>query len=100
MRGLESHHEQGWVTQKGSEVMHSKQRKWAILAAIGSLSGLATLFLFRSIPIAAGSATAFILMIIVIKHLAIAAIIGSPLIGVFQSIKSSLREHCPWRPQP
>jgi hypothetical protein len=56
-------------------------------------------FLFRSIPIAAGSATVVILMIIVIKHLALAAIIGSPLFGLFQSIKPKLREHCPWRPR-
>jgi hypothetical protein len=80
--------------------MDHKQRKRAVLAVTGSLSGLAALFLFRSIPIAAGSATAVILMIIVFKHLALAAIVGSPLFGVFQSIKPKLREHCPWRPRP
>jgi hypothetical protein len=80
--------------------MDRKQRKWAVLAVTGSLSGLAALFFFRSIPIAAGSATAVILMAIVIKHLALAAIIGSPLFGAFQSFKPKLREHCPWRPRP
>ncbi|MHB8812172.1 MAG: hypothetical protein ACYDAE_02815 [Steroidobacteraceae bacterium] len=78
--------------------MDRKQRKWGVLAVTGSLSGLAALFLFRSIPIAAGSATAVILMIIIIKHLALAAMVGSPLFGLFQGIKPKLREHCPWRP--
>jgi hypothetical protein len=87
------------LISKDSEVMDRKQRKWAILAVTGSVSGLAMLFLFRSIPIAAGSATAVMLTIIIIKHLALAAIIGSPLFGIFQSIKPKLREHCPWRPR-
>jgi hypothetical protein len=80
--------------------MDRKQRKWGVLAATGSLSGLAALILFRSIPIAAGSATAVIVMIIVIKHLALAAIVGSPLLAAFQSLKPKLREHCPWHPRP
>lgn len=87
------------VYTRGGEVMNRRQRKWAVLAAGGSLSGLAVLFLFKSIPIAAGSATAVILMIIVIKHLALAAIIGSPMFSAFQSIKPKLREYCPLRPR-
>jgi hypothetical protein len=50
-------------------------------------------FLVQIDPDRAGSAIAVTLMIIVIKHLALGAIIGSPLFGVFQSIKPKLREH-------
>jgi hypothetical protein len=80
--------------------MDRNHRKWAVLAVAGSLSGLATLLLFGSIPLAAGSATAVVLAILAIKHLALAAMIGSPLLGLFRSIQPKLREHCPWRPRP
>jgi hypothetical protein len=79
--------------------MEQRQRKWIVLSAVGTLSGLATLLIFRSIPLAAGSATALVVMVIAIKHLALAAILGSPAFGVFQSIKPKLREYCPWPPQ-
>jgi hypothetical protein len=75
--------------------VNSRQRKWAILGAAGTTSGLAMLLLFRSIPIAAETATAVILAIIVLKHLALAVIVGSPLAVLFQNIKPKLRSHCP-----
>jgi formate hydrogenlyase subunit 4 len=76
--------------------MNSRQRKWAILATAGSISGIVMLLLFRSIPTAAGTATAAIPAMIVLKHLALAAIVGSPLAALFQSIKPKLRSRCPF----
>lgn len=76
--------------------MKSRQRKWAILASAGSIVGLAMLLLFRSIPIAAGTATAVIVAIVILKHLALAIIVGSPLTAVFKSIKPKIRSHCPF----
>jgi hypothetical protein len=76
--------------------MKSRQRKWAMLAAAGSIAGMAMLLLFRSIPIAAGSATAVVVGIIILKHLALAIIVGSPLTAVFQSIKPKIRSYCPF----
>jgi hypothetical protein len=76
--------------------MKSGWPKWTMLALAGSLTGLAMLLLFRSIPIAAGSATAIIVAIIVVKHVALAIIVGSPLAALFQSIKPKIREHCPF----
>jgi hypothetical protein len=76
--------------------MSSRQRKWVILAVAGSISGVAMLLLSRSIPVAAGTATGIILAIIVLKHLALAVIVGSPLAALFQNIKPKLRSHCPF----
>jgi hypothetical protein len=76
--------------------MKSRQRKWMILAAAGSITGTAMLLLFRSIPIAAGTATAVIVGIILLKHVALAIIVGSPLAAVFQSIKPKIRSYCPF----
>jgi formate hydrogenlyase subunit 4 len=74
----------------------TRRRKWAVLAISGSISGVAMLLLFRSIPIAAGTGTAVILAMIVLKHLALAIIVGSPLAALFQNIKPKLRSHCPF----
>jgi hypothetical protein len=49
----------------------------------GSIIGMAMLLFFRSIPLAAGTATAVIVSIIVIKHVALAMIVGSPLAALF-----------------
>lgn len=76
--------------------MNNRQRKWAILAAVGTITGTAMLLLFRSIPVAAGTATAVIVGIIVVKHLALAAIVGSPLAAVYQGIKPKIRSYCPF----
>ena len=72
-----------------------RQRKWAILAAAGSVIGITLLLLFRSIPVAAG-ATSVVVAIIVLKHLALAMIVGSPVTAAFQSIKPTIRSHCPF----
>lgn len=76
--------------------MRGRQKKWAILATVGSISGIMMLLLFRSIPLAAGTATGVIVAIIVLKHLALAMIVGSPLAAMFTSIKPKLRSHCPF----
>lgn len=76
--------------------MNKRQKKWMVLAAAGSMAGIAMLLLFRSIPVAAGTATVVIVGIILLKHLALAIIIGSPLTAVFQSIKPKIRSWCPF----
>lgn len=76
--------------------MNSGQRKWAILAAAGTITGMAMLMLFQSIPIAAETAATVIMVIIILKHLALAMIVGSPLAAMFQSIKPKIRAHCPF----
>jgi hypothetical protein len=76
--------------------MNRRQRKWAILAMAGSITGMAMLLLLRSMPLAAGTATAVIVGIIVIKHVALAMIVGSPLAALFQSLKPKIRAHCPF----
>jgi formate hydrogenlyase subunit 4 len=76
--------------------MNRKQRKWALLAMAGSITGMAMLLFFRSIPLAAGTATAIIAGIIVIKHVALAMIVGSPLAALFQSLKPKIRVQCPF----
>ena len=60
------------------------------------LAGMAMLLLFRSIPIAAGTASAVIIGIILLKHLALAILVGSPLTAAFQSIRPIIRPWCPF----
>ena len=76
--------------------MTRRQKKWAILAISGSISGIIMLVLFRSIPMAAGTAASVIVTTIILKHLALALIVGSPLAALFQGIKPKLRAHCPF----
>jgi hypothetical protein len=75
--------------------MTSRQKKWVILAAAGSVSGVAMLLLLQSISIATGTAMGVIVAIIVLKHLALTFIVGSPLAILFRNIKPKLRSHCP-----
>jgi hypothetical protein len=51
---------------------------------------------FCSNPLAAGTATAVIVGIIVIKHVALAMIVGSPLAALLQSLKPKIRAQCPF----
>ncbi len=67
-----------------------------MLAAAGSVAGLVMLLLFRSIPVAAGTATTVIVSIIVLKHVALAMIVGSPLAAMLRGIKPKIRSHCPF----
>jgi hypothetical protein len=76
--------------------MNRRQQKWMMLAAAGSISGIAILVLFRSIPIAAGTGIGIIIGIVVLKHLALALIIGSPLAVMFRRIRPTIRSHCPF----
>ncbi len=85
-----------WAIGEPSRAMNSRQRKWAVLAATASITGIAMLMLFRSIPIAAGTATTVVVAMIVLKHLALAMIVGSPLAAMFQSVKPKIRPHCPF----
>jgi ABC-type Fe3+ transport system permease subunit len=73
-----------------------RQRKWAILAVAGTTVGIAMLLLFRSISAAAGTATGVVVAIIVLKHVALAMVVGSPITAAFQSVKPTIRSHCPF----
>ena len=77
--------------------MDERQRRhrWAALGIIGLASGLIMLLIFRSIPIASTTAAATVIGIIVLKHLALAIAVGSPLAAFFKSIRPALRAHCP-----
>jgi hypothetical protein len=83
------------MSKKGPR-MNSRQRKWALLATAGAITGVAMLLLFRSIPIATGTATGVIVAIIILKHLALALVVGSPLVAAFENIRPKLRAHCPF----
>lgn len=58
--------------------MTKRTRKWLILGIVGLASGVLTLLLFRSLPMASGSAALTIVAVIAAKHLALAAAAGSP----------------------
>lgn len=73
-------------------LMNRRQWKSAALAAVGTIAGIVALLLIRSIPIAAGAAATFVVALIVLKHLALAIIVGSPLAAVLPKIRS----HCPF----
>jgi len=72
-----------------------RQHKWLALGIVGLISGLLMLYLFRSIPIASTTAVA-VIAVIVLKHLALAVAVGSPLVVFFKSIKPTLRDYCPF----
>ena len=74
------------------------KRKWLILGAAGFASGLATLLLVRSLPVASGTAGIVIVSIIAAKHLALFVAAGSPLAAAFQFLKPKIRPYCPWAP--
>jgi hypothetical protein len=76
--------------------MRSRRWKWGVLAAAGSIADVAMLLLFRSIPIAAGTATAAVFGIIILKHFALAIALGSPLAAIFKGVKPNIRRYCPF----
>jgi hypothetical protein len=73
-------------------------RKWLILGITGLASGLFTLFVFRSIPMASGTAAIAVVSLIAAKHLALFIAAGSPLAAVFHILKPRVRAYCPWAP--
>jgi uncharacterized membrane protein YjjP (DUF1212 family) len=73
-----------------------RRRKWVVLGIVGLISGLFMLYFFRSIPIASTTAAAAVIVVIVLKHLALAIAVGSPLAAFFKSIKPTLRDYCPF----
>ena len=79
-----------------STKLSRRKRKWLILGAAGFLSGLVTLLVFRSIPIASETAAMTLVAIVAIKHLALALVGSSPLGALFHSVKPTLRAHCPF----
>jgi hypothetical protein len=83
--------------------MHDQQRrrnrKWLILGAAGFAGGLVTLLIFRSLPMASGTAAATIIALIVVKHLALVIAVGSPMFALLQQVKPTLRAYCPWGPE-
>lgn len=52
------------------------------------------LLLFRSIPMAAGTAATVVIAVVALKHLALAIAVSSPMAALFQSLKPRLRELC------
>jgi uncharacterized membrane protein YjjP (DUF1212 family) len=82
-----------------NESQRKRNRKWLILGGAGLASGLIMLLVFRSITAASGTAAATIAGIIVLKHLALAVAVSSPIAALFQSVKPTLRAYCPWASQ-
>jgi hypothetical protein len=78
---------------------HRRIRKWLILGITGLASGLLTLFVFRSIPMASGTAAIAVVSLIAAKHLALFVAAGSPLAALFQMLKPKVRPYCPWAPE-
>jgi len=80
--------------------MNDKQRthKWLILGATGLASGVVTLLIFRSIPMASGTAAITLTLLIAAKHLALAVAAGWPLAALFEILKPKVRPYCPWAP--
>jgi hypothetical protein len=76
-----------------------KKRKWLILGSAGVLSGTATILLLRSLPIAVGTAAGVMVGIVLLKHVALALAVGSPMATLFQSMKPRIRAYCPWAPE-
>jgi hypothetical protein len=73
-------------------------RKWLIMGTLGCAAGGASLLLLKSLPIASGTAISTIILIVVLKHLALALMAVSPLAALFQTLKPAIRRYCPWPP--
>jgi len=73
--------------------------KWLLVGIAGLASGLLALLLFRSIPMASGTAAVAFVSLMVAKHLALAVAAGSPLAALFEIFKSNARPYCPWAPK-
>jgi hypothetical protein len=69
------------------------------MGASSLLTGLLTLLLFRSIPMASGTAAIAVVSLIAAKHLALFVAAGSPLAALLQMLKPKLRPYCPWAPE-
>ncbi|MGD0193060.1 MAG: hypothetical protein ABSD74_20175 [Rhizomicrobium sp.] len=73
-------------------------RKWLIMGLVGSASGAVTLFVFRSIPMASGTAMLAVIALVAAKHVALAIAVGSPLAALLQSIRPAIERYCPFAP--
>ena len=78
---------------------HRRTHKWLILGIAGLVSGLLTLLLFRSIPMASGTVAIAVVSLIAAKHLALFIAAGSPLAALFEILKPKVRPYCPWAPK-
>jgi hypothetical protein len=80
---------------------HQRKRhhNWLIVGIAAGAIGLLMMFTFRSIPMAFGAGVAMTVAIIVLKHLALAVVIGAPMLAFPRSIKTTLRAYCPWAPR-
>jgi uncharacterized membrane protein HdeD (DUF308 family) len=75
--------------------MHERRnRKWFLLGAGGLLSGVAALLVFRSLPMASGTAVTTVVAIIALKHLALFVAVSSPVAATLQTVKPRLRAIC------
>ena len=81
-----------------NEKMRRRIRKWALLGTAGLVSGLVMLLIFRSLPIASGTAAIVIFAIIALKHVALFVAVSSPAIVLFRTLKLMVRPYCPWAP--
>jgi hypothetical protein len=82
-----------------SEEQQRRNRKWLILGTAGLISGLVMLLIFKSVPIASGTAATVIVAIIALKHLALFVAVSSPAVALFQTLKLKARPYCPWPPE-
>lgn len=82
-----------------NEKQRRRNRKWLILGGAGLISGLLMLLVFKSIPMASGTAATVIVAIIALKHLALFVVVGSPTLALFQTLKLKVRPYCPWPPE-
>jgi hypothetical protein len=76
-----------------------RNRKWLILGGVGSISAFIVLLIFRSIPMASGTAALTVITIIGLKHLVLFIAVSSPAVALFQSVKPKLQTYCPWAPK-
>jgi hypothetical protein len=71
-----------------------RNRKWLVLGTVGFVTGTATMLVVRSIPMAAGTAAAIVVALVVLKHVGLFIAIGSPLTALMQFARPRLLALC------
>ncbi len=82
-----------------NENQRRRNRKWLILGVAGLISGFLMLLIFKSIPMASGTAATVIVAVVALKHLALFVAVSSPALALFQALKLKVRPYCPWPPE-
>ena len=83
-----------YATEAMDEQSHRRTKKWLILGLAGLASGTVTLLVVRSVPMAAGTATAIVVSLIVLKHLGLLVAVASPFAAMMQIVRPRLRALC------